>query len=117
VAVIELFGFASFLLMLMADDFFGLPKNSTLGRRWGLVEIFAGALIAGLTMRLTQRLMSRLVLLDGLVSICMYCKKVRNEDKWEPVEKYVSARSKAKFTHGMCPNCYIENYPESTKHE
>ncbi len=44
--------------------------------------------------------------LRGIIPICMYCKKVRDDDGfWHQVESYVSARSLAQFSHGLCPDC------------
>ncbi len=46
-------------------------------------------------------------LLEGLLSICMYCKKVRvSEDAWTSIEHYVEERSDASFSHDVCPACY-----------
>jgi PAS domain S-box-containing protein len=45
--------------------------------------------------------------LSGLLPICMYCKKIRNDQGyWDRIEKYVSEHSDAQFSHGMCPDCY-----------
>ena len=44
--------------------------------------------------------------LQGLLPICCYCKKIRdNENYWQQVENYIAARSDANFTHGICPDC------------
>ncbi len=44
--------------------------------------------------------------LQGLLPMCAWCKKIRNEDNyWERVDTYISARSRAEFTHGICPEC------------
>src|ERR1035437_9185002 len=44
--------------------------------------------------------------LRGLVSVCCYCRKVRNgKGYWEPIEAYVANNSHAQFTHGVCPEC------------
>ena len=44
--------------------------------------------------------------LEGLIPICMYCKKIRKDGGyWERIEAYLSARSKATFSHGICPDC------------
>jgi sigma-B regulation protein RsbU (phosphoserine phosphatase) len=44
--------------------------------------------------------------LQGLLPICSYCKKVRDDRHyWHEVENYVSRRSGAVFTHGVCPGC------------
>jgi DNA-binding response OmpR family regulator len=44
--------------------------------------------------------------LQGLLPICSYCKKVRNEaNYWEQVESYLSSHSDLDFTHSICPVC------------
>ena len=44
--------------------------------------------------------------LSGLIPICAWCKKVRDDaGYWRSVEQYVSDRTTATFTHGICPDC------------
>ena len=44
--------------------------------------------------------------LQGLLPICSYCKKIRNDgDFWERVESYLSRHTDVQFTHGICPDC------------
>jgi DNA-binding response OmpR family regulator len=44
--------------------------------------------------------------LQGLLPICSYCKKVRNETNyWEQVDSYLSSHSDIRITHGICPQC------------
>jgi DNA-binding response OmpR family regulator len=44
--------------------------------------------------------------LQGLLPICSYCKKVRNETNyWEQVDSYLTSHSDLKLTHGICPQC------------
>ncbi|HYL92706.1 MAG TPA: response regulator [Alphaproteobacteria bacterium] len=44
--------------------------------------------------------------LRGIISICLSCKKVRNDANfWESVEAYISKRTDAMFSHGLCPDC------------
>jgi DNA-binding response OmpR family regulator len=44
--------------------------------------------------------------LQGLLPICSYCKKVRNEaNYWEQVESYFATHSDLDFTHSICPQC------------
>ena len=51
--------------------------------------------------------------LSGLLPICSFCKKIRNkEGDWELLERYITARSESKFTHGLCPECRDKHYPE-----
>lgn len=44
--------------------------------------------------------------LQGLLPICAWCKRIQDEDgAWHEVERYVSRRTKARFSHGICPDC------------
>ena len=44
--------------------------------------------------------------LRGLIPICAWCKKIRNDHGyWEQLELYLKGHSEADFTHGMCPDC------------
>ncbi len=44
--------------------------------------------------------------LSGLLPICAWCKKLRDDEGyWKSVEQYIGERTKAQFTHGVCPEC------------
>lgn len=54
--------------------------------------------------------------LHGLLPICANCKKIRNDQGyWDHVEVYIHEHSKADFSHGICPDCLKELYPEVHK--
>jgi len=45
--------------------------------------------------------------LRGLLPICSYCNKIRNdEDSWEQVDSYIARKSDVEFSHSICPSCY-----------
>lgn len=51
--------------------------------------------------------------LRGFIPICANCKKIRDDEGlWEAIEHYISSRSEAVFSHGICPDCSVELYPE-----
>ena len=51
--------------------------------------------------------------LRGLLPICSVCKSIRDESgTWQTIEQYVSDRSDASFTHGICPRCIARLYPD-----
>jgi CRP-like cAMP-binding protein len=51
--------------------------------------------------------------LGTFVSICSCCRKIRTEDDtWIPLEQYIRDRYEAEFTHGICPQCMAEHYPQ-----
>lgn len=44
--------------------------------------------------------------LQGLLPICSYCKKVRNETNyWQQVESYITSHTGVELTHSVCPSC------------
>ena len=46
-------------------------------------------------------------IMRGLIPICGYCKKVRDDKGyWNQVESFVAQHSAAQFSHGICPQCY-----------
>ncbi|MBN2038906.1 MAG: hypothetical protein JW864_02625 [Spirochaetes bacterium] len=50
--------------------------------------------------------LARVKRLEGIIPICSYCKKIRNEQQsWEQLEKYFTEHSDALFSHGICPEC------------
>ncbi len=58
--------------------------------------------------------MARIKTLSGLLPICSSCKKIRNDEGyWQQVEIYISEHSDADFSHGLCPDCMKELYPDS----
>jgi len=54
-----------------------------------------------------QEALSRVKQLQGLLPICSYCKRIRDDhDYWQQVETYMGEHSEATFTHCICPECY-----------
>jgi hypothetical protein len=53
-----------------------------------------------------QAALAQVTQLQGLLPICAWCKRVRNDENyWQQIETYVSERSQATFSHGICPDC------------
>ena len=56
--------------------------------------------------------------LTGLLPICAGCKKIRdNQGAWHQLEVYIRERTGAEFSHGMCPACSAQWYPDVDAHE
>ncbi len=53
-----------------------------------------------------QEALAKVNLLSGMLPICSWCKKVRDDQNyWQEVESYVAAHCEARFTYGICPGC------------
>jgi DNA-binding response OmpR family regulator len=91
-----------------ADDYIVKPfDRSELKAR-----INAGERILRLQAELAARVkelelaLANVKLLQGLLPICCYCKKIRNDQNyWQQVDTYIADHSEAQFTHGICPEC------------
>ena len=53
--------------------------------------------------------------LKGIIKICSYCKKVQiDEAGWQRLDLFVSDKTRAEFSHGVCPECFAKQV-ESAK--
>jgi len=51
--------------------------------------------------------------LEGFLPVCSICKAVRDDEgDWHPLENYIERETHAQFSHGLCPKCMAERYPE-----
>lgn len=54
--------------------------------------------------------------LEGLLPICMHCKRIRDDSRqdpgWESLEQYIGKRTEATFTHSLCQECLDKFYPD-----
>ena len=51
--------------------------------------------------------LSQVKQLQGLLPICSYCKKIRDEQNyWQRVDDYLTEHTDVLFSHGICPDCY-----------
>ena len=58
--------------------------------------------------------LSQVKQLQGLLPICSYCKKIRDDHNyWSQLESYISQHSDVRFSHGICPGCYERVLKES----
>jgi len=57
--------------------------------------------------------LARIRRLEGMISICMHCKSLRNaNDSWLGIEQYFSEHTDAQFSHCICPTCHERHYTD-----
>ena len=91
-----------------ADDYLVKPVDLRELR----ARLHVGVRVVSLQQRLAEKIAELQTTLDsvrqlrGLLPICAYCKRIRNDQNyWQRVEVYVSEHTDATFTHGICPTC------------
>jgi sigma-B regulation protein RsbU (phosphoserine phosphatase) len=92
-----------------ADDYVTKPFN----REELRARVQGGKRVVELQRSLAQRVeqleqaLKRVKQLQGLLPICSYCKKIRNDrNYWQQVDAYITEHSDAIFSHGICPECF-----------
>ena len=65
-----------------------------------------------------EKALTHIDILEGILPICSYCKKIRLEGtdpedqvNWIQVERYISEKTEAQFSHSICPDCMKKYYP------
>lgn len=109
-------GFGLIAAFIWLDELLDLP-HVLMNAAPSPVNVLESLLESGLvtvlglaTLRSTGRLMARIQVLEGLLPICGFCKRIRLDGQWAPIEEYISARAPAQFSHGMCPECAKKHY-------
>ena len=92
-----------------ADDYVTKP----FARAELKARLTAADRVIGLERTLSERVaeleesLSTIKRLKELLPICMYCKKIRNDnDYWQEIEVYIREQTGSGFSHGICPDCF-----------
>lgn len=103
-----LFIILSAFVKMDSHVFFGFLVGFHLLSYLGMVAMIVDRIITR-----TKHLEKKVQTLEGILPICSYCKKIRDTNKeWKPLEEYIEDRSKAEFSHGICPECFEKYRPD-----
>lgn len=115
-----------------ADTFLNLAETSQSGLKkitslLTLTGVLISVLIASITTYLVlkaeivlenkrnklQKALDEIKTLRGIIPVCSHCRQIKDDEgMWKQMEDYIHAHSLAEFSHGMCPSCMQEHYPE-----
>jgi hypothetical protein len=115
----EIIGFGALFVILWLDELLDLPcllmgaDPTPVNWRESTLEGILVVIIGMFTVYITKKLLREIKYLEGFLPICASCKKIRDDQgNWVQIERYIGARSAAKFSHGICPDCARQLYPE-----
>lgn len=100
------------LLRLLFFVSWPLPSSWALAAADALIDV---VILAGTALLIDRMLRQEqeLRVLEGLLPICSFCKKIRDErGHWRQLETYIADRSAAQFSHTFCPECGRRHYPD-----
>ena len=113
--------FLLFMCLTLGNEIIDIPHYvfndapTSFSQRFGeiIIEVFIFFIIMTIQILLFMKLYKRIRFLEGFITICARCKKIRNvEDQWEKMEKYIEQHSLARFSHSVCPDCARQLYPD-----
>lgn len=103
------------LLRLSLNWFREIPWSYSVSLLNCLIRV---AVLCGFAWLVAQTVLQRrrIAVLERLLPVCAWCKKVRDEhNNWKPLDHYLFERAEVSVTHGMCPECqqqWIEKIAE-----
>lgn len=113
----QIIAFISLISFIWMGEVLDLP-----GHLWGtttpvnwresLLETIVTIFVGTVCILYTRHLLKRIRSLEGMLPVCARCKRIRDVNgEWHSMETYISKRSEAEFTHGICPECAKALYP------
>ncbi len=63
-----------------------------------------------------ERALTEVRTLQSILPMCSRCRKVRDDEGlWSRLEAYLSTHTDTRFSHGLCPECLHELYPDDAE--
>lgn len=111
VPALATFASGRFLLLVLRDTGLGAAEALAIGS--ALLVATAMGILIGRSRAALERTIAELRVLRGILPICSHCRKVRDEaGGWADLESYVRRNSDTDFSHGLCPQCAHQHYPD-----
>ncbi|MCK4670963.1 MAG: hypothetical protein KAT47_00375 [Candidatus Aegiribacteria sp.] len=116
IVLCESIGFLTVIIFLWLDEIFDLPhlffgaSATPVNYRESIFETFMILLLAYMIIFLTLKLLKRIKVLEGILPICSFCRKIRINGEWIIFDSYIRDHSEADFSHSVCPSCKEIHY-------
>jgi hypothetical protein len=112
-SAVDLFFFPQASLM---ERIFAPDPHEIYSRSVGILLIIGFSFLAQRLLSRYRDALAQVKTLKGLLPICAHCKKILDaQGDWRQLEAYIYEHTEAKFSHGLCPDCLEELYPEFYK--
>lgn len=115
----EITAFLAFIGIIWVSEYLDVPhfclgaEVTPFNWREALFETLLILPLALVVIYRTRKVFERMRYLEGFLRLCSHCKKVADEKgQWQEIEHFVQKRSEARFSHGICPSCARQLYPE-----
>ncbi|MBW2739129.1 MAG: hypothetical protein JRE64_09850 [Deltaproteobacteria bacterium] len=116
IIIAELIGFILVIMILWLDELLDLPHRflgapaTPINFMESIFETLIVLVLAALVIFSTRILLKKIKYLEGILPVCSFCKKIRSDNRWIPIDSYIRDHSEADFSHSLCPECAAEHY-------
>ena len=116
IIIADLIGFILVIMILWLDELLDLPHRflgapaTPMNFMESIFETLIVLVLAALVIFSTSTLLKKIKHLEGILPVCSFCKKIRSDNRWIPIDSYIRDRSEADFSHSICPECAAEHY-------
>lgn len=116
ILALEFIGFLVVIAILWLDEIWDIPfvlfggQATPINYRESVFEMALVAALAVVVLARTHRMLVKIRHLEGILPVCSFCKKIRVDDQWVPIENYIRDHSPVEFSHSLCPQCREEHY-------
>lgn len=80
-----------------------------------IIETVIIALLGLTVVYSTLRIIARLKYLEGFLPVCSYCRRIKVNEKWIPIEKLLHETTDLTISHGYCPDCIAKHHGDMLK--
>jgi len=118
VIVSQVAGFSLIIVLLWIDEVFDVPcrvfgaQATPINWIESIIETVGILFLAAVTVTISSRNIKKIKYLEGFLPVCAFCKRIRVEGEWIPIEVYLSDHADVTFSHGFCPECREKHYSE-----
>ncbi len=111
IAVLEMGGFLLILAIILLDEIFDMPHmllgaEKSPGRAEeylieGVAVACLGAAVAYFSFLASRRVKE----MEAFLIMCAWCRRVKINSHWIPVEDYLRKKDELRTSHGICQDC------------
>ena len=116
IALYEVIILISIITLFWVDEILDLPHvlfgtiATPVNIAESILETIVVIIIGAIALSLTYRFLKHIKYMEGFIYMCSYCKNVKVNDKWIPLDDFLRNFSDAKWSHGLCDDCLQEKY-------
>jgi hypothetical protein len=113
---LEIMAFAGIILISWVNEIYDLPHMlygaapSSINYHESAIETAWALLVLVFVLAITKSLLKQIRHLEGFLPVCSFCKSIRVDSDWVPIERFMQEHADVKMTHSLCPICAKKFY-------